>query len=94
MVSVTDENNTKQEKAAYRAAVRRTMDKLLGGAAEHSYIHVADLRAAVYGYGGSSQERVATRRQRRQAYVELGERPREPVVDSAPGRYRWMAVMR
>jgi 4-oxalocrotonate tautomerase len=57
MVSITDETNTKTEKAAYLEAVHRTMDDLLGGAAEHSYIHVADLRAAAYGYGGWSQER-------------------------------------
>jgi hypothetical protein len=35
----------------------RKMDNLLGGAAEHSYIHVADLRAAAYGSAGSSRER-------------------------------------
>ena len=56
MVSITDETNTKKEKAAYLAAVNKTMDELLGGAAEHSYIHVADLRGSAYGYGGLTQE--------------------------------------
>lgn len=56
MVSITDETNTKREKAAYLAAVHRAMDELLGGAAEHSYVHVADLRASAYGYGGRTQE--------------------------------------
>jgi 4-oxalocrotonate tautomerase len=56
MVSITDETNTKQEKAAYLAAVHKAMDELLGGAAEHSYIHVADLRGSAYGYGGLTQE--------------------------------------
>lgn len=56
LVSITDETNTKQEKAAYLAAVHQAMVELLGGAAEHSYIHVADLRAAAYGYAGVTQE--------------------------------------
>ena len=56
MVSITDETNTKREKAAYVAAVHRTMRELLGDVADHSYVHVADLRASAYGYGGQTQE--------------------------------------
>jgi 4-oxalocrotonate tautomerase len=56
MVSITDETNTKREKAAYLAAVHQAMNELLGGVAEHSYVHVADLRASAYGYGGKTQE--------------------------------------
>lgn len=56
MVSITDETNTKREKADYLAAVHRAMDELLGGAAEHSYIHVADLRGSAYGFAGRTQE--------------------------------------
>jgi 4-oxalocrotonate tautomerase len=56
MVSITDETNTKQEKADYLAAVHQAMGELLGGAAEHSYIHVADLRASAYGFAGQTQE--------------------------------------
>ena len=56
-VTVTDETNTKAEKAAYLAAVHDTMHGLLGGVAEHSYVHVVDARAAAYGYGGVTQER-------------------------------------
>lgn len=56
MVSVTDETNTKREKAAYLDAVHATMRELLGGVAEHSYVHVADMRASAYGYGGLTQE--------------------------------------
>ena len=55
-VSITDETNTKAEKARYLAAVHAAMDELLAGAVEHSYIHVVDARAAAYGYGGRSQE--------------------------------------
>jgi 4-oxalocrotonate tautomerase len=56
MVSITDETNTKNEKAAYLEAVHATMRELLGEVAEHSYTHIADLRASAYGYGGRSQE--------------------------------------
>src|SRR5262249_20338744 len=49
MVSITDETNTKQEKAAYLSAVHATMREHLGGVADHSYVHVADLRASAYG---------------------------------------------
>ncbi|MFX8554487.1 hypothetical protein ABTM01_20475, partial [Acinetobacter baumannii] len=45
MVSITDETNTKREKASYLQAVHAAMRELLGEVAEHSYVHVADLRA-------------------------------------------------
>ncbi|KQU78347.1 MULTISPECIES: 4-oxalocrotonate tautomerase family protein [unclassified Rhizobacter] len=56
MVSITDETNTKREKAVYLDAVHATMRELLGGVAEHSYVHVADLRASAYGFAGLTQE--------------------------------------
>ena len=55
-VSITDETNTKAEKARYIAAVHAAMGELLGGVAEHSYVLVADVRASAYGYGGLTQE--------------------------------------
>lgn len=55
-VSITDETNTRREKADYLAAVHETMGALLGGVAEHSYVHVADLRGSAYGFGGLTQE--------------------------------------
>lgn len=55
-VSITDETNTKAEKSRYLDAVHAAMGELLGGVAEHSYVHVADLRASAYGYGGKTQE--------------------------------------
>ena len=55
-VSITDETNTKAEKARYLAAVHKSMDELLGAVAEHSYVQVADVRAGAYGYGGQTQE--------------------------------------
>ena len=56
LVSITDETNTKSQKAAYMKAVHEAMQQLLSGVAEHSYIHIADLRAAAYGFGGLTQE--------------------------------------
>jgi len=56
LVSITDETNTKAEKARYIAAVHQAMTELLGEVAEHSYVHVADLRGSAYGYGGRTQE--------------------------------------
>lgn len=55
MVSITDETNTKDEKARYLGAVHAAMRELLGEVAEHSYVHVADLRASAYGFGGRTQ---------------------------------------
>lgn len=55
-VSITDETNTKAEKAQYIASVHRAMGELLGDVAEHSYVLVADVRASAYGYGGQTQE--------------------------------------
>ena len=51
-ISITDETNTKDEKAAYLAAVFALMNELLGGVHEKSYVHVVDARGAAYGYGG------------------------------------------
>jgi 4-oxalocrotonate tautomerase len=56
MVSITDETNTKNEKAAYLEAVHSSMRELLGAVADHSYAHIADLRGSAYGYGGRTQE--------------------------------------
>jgi len=56
MVSITDETNTKAEKARYIAAVHAAMGELLGEVAEHSYVLVDDVRASAYGYGGRTQE--------------------------------------
>jgi 4-oxalocrotonate tautomerase len=56
-IRITDGTNTKGEKAAYVAAVFREMAGLLGALHEESYVHVHDVRAEAYGYGGLTQER-------------------------------------
>jgi 4-oxalocrotonate tautomerase len=55
-IRVTDGTNTKDEKAAFVAAVFAAMGDLLGSLHQASYAHVADVRAEAYGYGGLTQE--------------------------------------
>lgn len=55
-IRITDETNTKAEKAAFVAEAYAALCQLLGPVHEESYIHVHDVRAASYGYGGRTQE--------------------------------------
>jgi 4-oxalocrotonate tautomerase len=55
-IKVTDETNTKAEKAQYIAEAFAAFSQLLGNLHEESYIYVQDVRAAAYGYGGKTQE--------------------------------------
>jgi 4-oxalocrotonate tautomerase len=56
-IKIVDGTNTKDEKAAYIAAVFDAFSRLLGDLHDESYIHVHDVRADAYGYGGQTQER-------------------------------------
>ena len=56
-ISITDETNTRSEKARYLQQVHALLSVLIGEVHETSYIHVIDARAAAYGYGGLTQER-------------------------------------
>jgi len=55
-VKITDETNTKDEKAEFIAAAFAGFENILGELEEKSYIYVQDVRAAAYGYGGRTQE--------------------------------------
>jgi 4-oxalocrotonate tautomerase len=55
-IHVTDGTNTKEEKTDFIAAAFRTMGELLGPLHEESYVHVDEVRADGYGFGGLSQE--------------------------------------
>ncbi|WP_223621336.1 4-oxalocrotonate tautomerase family protein [Lysobacter sp. ESA13C] len=55
-ISITDETNTKAEKARYLQRMHAELSALIGEVHETSYIHVIDARAAAYGYGGLTQE--------------------------------------
>jgi 4-oxalocrotonate tautomerase len=55
-IKIVDGTNTKDEKAAYVAAVFDAFARLLGDLHDESYIFVHDVRADAYGYGGQTQE--------------------------------------
>lgn len=55
-IKITDETNTKTEKAQYIREAFAAFSRLLGNLHEESYIYVEDVRATAYGYGGLTQE--------------------------------------
>jgi 4-oxalocrotonate tautomerase len=55
-IKITDETNTKDEKAQYIHEAFEGFKKILGNLHEESYIYVQDVRATTYGYGGKTQE--------------------------------------
>lgn len=55
-VHVSEGTNTKDEKAAYLAAMFRRMGELLGPQHHESYLHVDEVRGDAYGFGGLTQE--------------------------------------
>ena len=55
-IKITDETNTKDEKAAYIAEAFAGFEKILGNLDDKSYVYVEDVRATAYGYGGHTQE--------------------------------------
>lgn len=55
-IKITDETNTKDEKAQYIQEAFAGFERILGNLHEESYIYVQDVRAASYGYGGKTQE--------------------------------------
>jgi 4-oxalocrotonate tautomerase len=55
-IKITDETNTREEKAQY---IREAFDgfaEILSSLHDESYIYVQDVRAASYGFGGYTQE--------------------------------------
>jgi 4-oxalocrotonate tautomerase len=56
-VHVSEGTNTKDEKAAYLAALFQRMGGLLGPLHNESYAHVDEVKGDAYGFGGPSQER-------------------------------------
>lgn len=55
-IKITDETNTKDEKAAYITQTFAAFADLFGNLHEESYIYIQDVRASAYGYGGKTQE--------------------------------------
>ena len=56
-IHVTEGTNTKDEKAAYIAAMFARMGELLGPLHNESYLHVDEVKGDAYGFGGQTQER-------------------------------------
>lgn len=56
-IHVSEGTNTKDEKAAYLAAMFRRMGELLGPLHTESYLHVDEVKGDAYGFGGLTQER-------------------------------------
>jgi 4-oxalocrotonate tautomerase len=56
-IKVVDGTNTKDEKEAFIAAIFARMAELLGDLHHESYVHVDEVSADAYGFGGLTQER-------------------------------------
>jgi 4-oxalocrotonate tautomerase len=56
-IHISEGTNTKDEKAAYLAAMFKRMEELLGPLHNESYLHVDEVRGDAYGFGGLTQER-------------------------------------
>lgn len=61
-IRITDETNTKSQKADYIRQIHAAMQNLLGHVHPCSYVHVHDVRATAYGYEGKTQEWRGTQR--------------------------------
>src|SRR3954447_24379696 len=55
-IHVSEGTNTKDEKAAYLAAMFNRMAELLGPLHPETYLHVDEVKADAYGFGGLTQE--------------------------------------
>ena len=56
-IHVSEGTNTKDEKAAYLAALFKRMGELLGPLHQETYAHVDEVRGDAYGFAGLTQER-------------------------------------
>ena len=55
-VTITDETNTKAQKARYQREAYALLEEMIGNLHPHSNVHLIDCRASAYGYGGVTQE--------------------------------------
>ena len=55
-IKITDETNSKSEKAQYIEEAFRGFSRILGDLHHESYVYVQDVRATSYGFGGKTQE--------------------------------------
>jgi 4-oxalocrotonate tautomerase len=89
-IHVTEGTNTKDEKAAYIAAVFKRMGELLGPLHNESYLHVDEVRGDAYGFGGLTQERRYIARQAPGRAEKCGGlNPPSPFrISACPDRFR------
>lgn len=55
-VTITEETNTKSQKADYHRQAFELLSTLIGNVHPHSNVHIIDCAATGYGYGGLTQE--------------------------------------
>lgn len=55
-VTISDETNTKAQKARYQHEAFALLSRLIGNLHPHSNVHLIDCRPTAYGYGGVTQE--------------------------------------
>ena len=55
-IHVSEGTNTKDEKAAYLAAMFKRMAEILGPLHPETYLHVDEVKGDAYGFGGLTQE--------------------------------------
>jgi 4-oxalocrotonate tautomerase len=55
-VTITQDTNTRAEKAEFHSQAFALLSRLLGDVHPHSNVHIIDCNAAGYGYGGITQE--------------------------------------
>jgi 4-oxalocrotonate tautomerase len=55
-VTITDETNTKAQKARYQREAYALLSRVIDDLHPHSNVHIIDCRASAYGYGGVTQE--------------------------------------
>ncbi|RKP47098.1 tautomerase family protein [Pararobbsia silviterrae] len=55
-VTLTEETNTKDQKASYHRQAFELLSSLIGNVHPHSNVHIVDCAATSYGYGGLTQE--------------------------------------
>ncbi|RZS46648.1 tautomerase family protein [Sphaerotilus mobilis] len=60
-IRITDETNTKAQKARYIAAVHELLRARLGDLHPVSYVQIHDVRGAAWGWGGRTQDARAHR---------------------------------
>lgn len=56
-IRIVEGTNTKQERERFIAAIFEAMGQLLGPVHHESYVHIHEVRADAYGFGGRTQER-------------------------------------